>query len=151
MNDLLVTMLAVFVFGLLGCACSHTDRKQINSNEKVPVVLAIIAIRSPRDMNTVLEQRWPLEFIDKWVNNTPPNRIGIQNLTLVPADMVWRQEMYEKENHTFDRIHWYAKFWRGEIKYSVNAKRGESTWTLELGDAEDLLNSSMIPVEPIDD
>jgi len=155
----LLFLLATEVFGLTllaGCAAKTGDL----NNRKLPTktldhpLPARIEIRDQSDLQMFLENRWTLERIRQRMGPYSKIRMGQQNLTLVPADIVWEGILYDDVDHEFDDISWYAKVWRGELSWSLNVSQDDNHWNIEMGDTEDLLREPVLfggPSEDVED
>jgi hypothetical protein len=105
----------------------------------------------------VLERRWPLEKIRR--HATPDRRHwnGCQNLVAgFPCangqeSTHWAGKLFEGETTGFDEVSWYANVCGGKIdEYSLNARRDDDFWLLEIGGLESLKRAPMVE-PPTDD
>ena len=62
---------------------------------------------------------------------------------------VWKGRLYQSEETGFDRIGWYANIEQGQVHlYSLEAQRGRSFWSLEIGSPESLRKPPMVAPDP---
>lgn len=92
---------------------------------------------SATEITQLLERRWPLADIQTFC--TPKNRWNplFQGL-VTDGEQKWEGELYKGKKTGFDKISWYANVTRGGVasEYSLNVKRGDEYWNLEIGDEQ---------------
>ena len=134
------TIAITFASLLTGAGCQSSDRPVIDVRGDAKVDMFVpFQVRSPEDMRTFLENRWPLDRIRK--RSEDPGAIlpfGSQNL-VAASSTEWTIELYTLVPHEFDRIHWYGYVKDGKIiASSMNAERDGTHWVLEFIDLKNI-------------
>ena len=101
---------------------------------------------TPAALAAALERRWPLENIARFCSPERRWWPGCQNLVASPMctdsqekGEVWKGDLFKGAETGFDRIWWYATVCGNRIQaYSLNAKRGEDNWGIEIGTLDTL-------------
>lgn len=88
---------------------------------------------SPEELTKLLEKRWPLTAIQRYC--VPKNQFDpkVQNL-VINSKKIWKGVLYEGKETGLDKISWYAGVNPDGIEYSLNVRKGDSIWLLEIGD-----------------
>jgi hypothetical protein len=98
------------------------------------------------EITALLEKRWSLGTIEEFC--TPERRWNRLDQNLVTdGEKVWRGKLYDGKPMPFDSVWWYANINRDGIEYSLNVKKGNEHWVLEIGSEKTLRQPRKKPIE----
>jgi hypothetical protein len=96
-------------------------------------------LTNPAAFTAAIERRWPRENIVRFCSQGRRHWNGCQNLVASPLceqkGEVWEADLFKGSDTGFDRVWWYATVCDSKIQaYSLNARRGNDHWLIEIGD-----------------
>jgi len=139
----IVSVLSVGV-AMIGCRSDTAS----SSSQGTSAADAKEAFESPAKLTQVLECRWPVSAITEFC--IPERRLNVDFQNLVTyTDVVWQEDLHAKTQSGFDEIWWHANTEGGRAtKYSLNAKRGDDYWLLEIGNEQTVQDEPDITPDP---
>jgi hypothetical protein len=105
-------------------------------------------IRSDKELERILEQRWPISAIKTFC--IPERRHNpFYQLLVLDSDVIWRGKLHASESTGFDSIEWMATTNNGQLEtYSILVHKGDDIWEIDWGSKKSLAKPPQVSPNP---